>query len=60
MPGARSPLLYTVLFGLGAIYNGLGTYLAVPKEEKLRWWQAGIIGWIPFFLPMALMAMFYR
>ncbi len=54
------PLLYTVLFGLGAIYNGLGTYSASLKEEKLRWWQAALIGWIPFFLPMVLVALFYR
>ncbi len=54
------PLLYTVLFGLGAIYNSLGAYSVALQKEKLRWWEAAIIGWIPFFLPLALVAMLYR
>ena len=54
------PALYTVLFGLAAIYNGLAAYAAASEEKQLRWWQAAAIGWSTFILPLVLVSMLYR
>ncbi len=42
------PVMYSVLFGLGGVYNGLATY----RAGGLKWWQAALIGFITFFWPL--------
>jgi len=42
------PVMYSVLFGLGGVYNGLAAF----RAGGLRWWQAGLIGLITFFWPI--------
>lgn len=54
------PLLYTVLFGCGAVYNGLAAYAAASPGKKLRGWQAGLIGWLTFVPPILLASFLYR
>jgi hypothetical protein len=54
------PLLYTVLFGLGAVYNGLVTYGASSTGRQLLGWQAGLIGWLTFLPPLVLVSLLYR
>ncbi len=41
------PMLYTVLFGLGAIYNSLGAYSAALEVKRLRWWRPeSLVGYL--------------
>jgi hypothetical protein len=53
------PILYTLTFGLGGVYNGLAASGAA-QGKKLCWWQAGLTGWLTFIPPVVLVALLYR
>jgi len=48
--------LYTVLFGLGGVYNGL----AAGAAGRLRGWQAAVTGMVTFAIPMFFASTLYR
>jgi hypothetical protein len=54
------PLLYTVLFGLAALYNGLAAYGAGQTGKNMTLWQAVVIGLLTFLLPLALVSTLFR
>lgn len=54
------PLLYTVLFSTAAVYNGIAAYSASIVGKRLRWWEAVLIGWTTFLLPLLLVVTLYR
>ncbi len=54
------PLLWTLMFGMGAVYNGLVAYAASSGFNKLRWWRSALIGWGSFLLPLALVSILFR
>lgn len=53
-------MLYAVVFGLGGVYNGLAAYGAGEAAFRLRGWQAAIIGFVTFVIPLVFCATLFR
>jgi hypothetical protein len=54
------PLLYTCLFGLGAVCSGLAAFGASRFGKQLQVWQAVLIGWLTLLPPLMLVSLLYR
>ncbi len=50
------PVMYTSLFGLGGVYNGIVTH----QTERFSFWKVFLIGLVTFFWPNFLAAMLLR
>jgi hypothetical protein len=50
------PFEYVILFGLGAVYNGIGAWAA----ERWAFWKSALVGLLTFAWPMILLSMLLR